>query len=306
MAKGLGKGLGALFSDNTMEFDFDNAMNKVTDHQPVSEPVRAVSDNESVVEVSLDMIFPNPNQPRKNFDEAALQELADSIKTHGIIQPIVVVKREGKYMIIAGERRWRASALAGLEKVPVIINKAVNEQKIKELSLIENLQREDLNPVEAATAIQQLMDEFNFTQEEVAQRLGKNRSTIANTLRLLNLCPQVLAFVAAGRLSAGHARTLVVVVDTAAQYKLAKAALDNKITVRDLEKMVKNYLNPKQTKQTPQMSLELKELVDDMQRVLGTKVGLLGNDHKGRIYIDYYTRDDLDRIYDIIEKQKQL
>ena len=170
--------------------------------------------------------------------------------------------------------------------------------------MIENLQREDLNPVEAANAIKQLMEVCDYTQEQVADRLGKNRSTIANTLRLLNLYPQVLALVSAGRLSAGHARTLVVVAEEEIQLKMAKAAMDNKISVRDLEKMVREYLNPKPPKPKAQVSLELKEMVNDMQRVFGTKVSVLGNDHKGRIYIDYYTRDDLDRINDLIQKNK--
>lgn len=293
MAKGLGKGLGALFSDNETLL-FDDNQNDITQVIP----------DEAVIELDRELLYPNPDQPRKNFDETALAELADSIRLHGIIQPIVVVKRDDRYMIIAGERRWRASGLANLEKVPVIINKAVSAQKIKELSLIENLQREDLNPIEAANAIHQLMTEFNFTQEEVSTRLGKNRSTVANTLRLLHLTKPVLEFVAAGRLSAGHARTLVVVTDPAAQYKFAKAALDNKITVRDLEKIVKNYLNPKIEKPKKELSLELKDLVEDMQRVFGTKVSILGNDHKGRIYIDYYTQDDLDRIFDLMQKNK--
>jgi len=291
MAKGLGKGLSALFSDNTVDLE-------------INEPIKNNDVKEAVVEIERSLIYPNPDQPRKFFDEDALEELADSIKLHGIIQPIVVVKKDEKYMIIAGERRWRAAGIAGLVKVPVVINPANTDQKIKELSLIENLQREDLNPVEAANAIKQLMEVCDYTQEQVADRLGKNRSTIANTLRLLNLYPQVLSLVAAGRLSAGHARTLVVVADEEAQLRMAKAAMDNKISVRDLEKMVREYLNPKPPKPKAQVSLELKELVNDMQRVLGTKVSVLGNDHKGRIYIDYYTRDDLDRINDLIQKNK--
>lgn len=255
-----------------------------------------------VSEVDITDIDPNYEQPRKNFDQQALKELADSIKSHGIIQPIVLVRMGMRYMIIAGERRWRAAKLAGLKTVPAVV-KNYTPQQIKEVSLIENLQREDLNPVETARAIKQLMEECNMTQESVADRLGKSRPAIANTLRLLSLDDRVLDMIEKNKLSAGHARTLVVVSDADAQLKLAQKACN--MSVRDTEKMVREYLNPKPQKVKVEQSIELKELVANMQRVFATKVGAIGNDNKGRLYIDYYTKDDLDRICAMVEDLRQ-
>ncbi len=294
--KGLGRGLESLFAFYDNEQAETNATKKTTNEQ-----IKGVD------EIELSKITPNPNQPRKHFDESALQELANSIKVHGVIQPLVVNKLDnGNYMIIAGERRWRASKIAGLEKVPVVI-KNYTDKQIKEISIIENLQREDLNPIEAARAIKQLMEEYNLTQETVAERIGKSRSNIANTLRLLSLYPEVIKMVEDGRLSSGHAKTLVSIDDTTTQIKLAKQSCDGKMSVRDLEKAVRNYLNPSKTKpaKTNEQSLELKELISDMQRVFSTKVSAIGNDNKGRIYIDYYSRDDLDRLSDLIELLKK-
>lgn len=296
--KGLGRGLESLFGLYE-EDDNKNITNE--------KPVKPAKHQEGVTELSVNKIYPNPNQPRKHFDEEALQELASSVKLHGIIQPLVVNKTDDdNYMIIAGERRWRASKLAGLENVPVVI-KNYTEKQIKEISIIENLQREDLNPIEAARAIKQLMDEYNLTQETVSDRIGKSRSSVANTLRLLSLYPDVIKMIEDGRLSSGHARSLVVVDDTTQQIKLAKQASDGKMSVRELEKAVKNYLNPPKNASTKvkEQSLELKELINDMQRVFATKVSAIGNDNKGRIYIDYYSRDDLDRLSDMIELLKK-
>ena len=297
MKKGLGKGLEALFSVYDEENEKEENINNVTSNN-------VKRDNDGVLEIPIDEVHPNPNQPRKNFDQTALEELAQSIKNHGVIQPLVVNKEDNGYMIIAGERRWRASKIAGLEFVPCIV-KNYTEKQIKEIALIENLQREDLNPVEAAKAIKQLMDEYNFTQEIVADRIGKSRPNVTNLLRLLSLYPDVLKLVENGRLSAGHARCLVVVSDYTTQLKFANMARDNKMSVRDLEKTVKNYLNPKKlSNQKSEQSVELKELVNEMQRVFSTKVSVIGNDKKGRIYIDYYSRDDLDRIAELIELAK--
>lgn len=294
--KGLGRGLESLFA-----FYENEQVEDVATKRKISETVGNVN------ELEISKITPNPNQPRKHFDEGALQELADSIRVHGVIQPLVVNKLDnGNYMIIAGERRWRASKIAGLDKVPVVI-KNYTDKQIKEISIIENLQREDLNPIEAARAIKQLMEEYNLTQEVVADRIGKSRSNIANTLRLLSLYPDVIKMVEDGRLSSGHARTLVAIPDTTAQIKLAKQSCDGKMSVRDLEKAVKNYLNPAKPKATKvsEQSLELKELISDMQRIFSTKVSAIGNDNKGRIYIDYYSRDDLDRLSDLMELLKK-
>lgn len=292
--KGLGRGLESLFG-----FYEDESNNIITNVTPKQE--------DGITELEISKIYPNPNQPRKHFDEETLKELSSSIKLHGVIQPLVVNKTDDGYMIIAGERRWRASKLAGLEKVPVVI-KNYTEKQVKEISIIENLQREDLNPIEAARAIKQLMDEYNLTQETVADRIGKSRSNVANTLRLLSLYPDVLKMVEDGKLSSGHARCLVVVDDTTQQIKLAKQAADGKMSVRELEKAVKNYLSPPKAqtvKPSEQQSLELKELISEMQRVFATKVSAIGNDNKGRIYIDYYSRDDLDRLAEMVELLKK-
>ncbi len=295
-AKGLGKGLSVLFSET--EEDYGKSI--------FFDEEKAVQ-GEQVQEIDIGLIFANPNQPRKAFDQTALQELADSISKHGVIMPIIVNKSGDRYMIIAGERRFRASKLAGLSTVPTIV-KNYNERQIKEISLIENLQREDLNPIEAATAMRSLMEDYGMTQEDLADRIGKSRPAIANTLRLLSLSQEVIKMVANGVLSAGHARAIISLPPTE-QIKTAESAVKEGLSVREVEKRVKDYFDPPEVKEKKrikqELSLELKELIGDMQRVLGTKVNAIGNDKKGRIYIDYYTRDDLDRISEIIEHLKK-
>ncbi len=289
--KGLGRGFASLLGLNDAE-----DINPIN----ISDTVTPTSDD-AVVAIPLTDIDPNFEQPRKNFDEDALNELAESIKLHGVIQPIVVVPVGRRFMIIAGERRFRASKIAGKTSIPAVIRHYTSQQ-IKEISLIENLQREDLSPIEAARAIKVLMNEFNMTQEMAADRIGKSRSAVANTLRLLTLSDDVIALIENGRLSAGHARTLVVVPQQS-QYKLALKACDNQMTVREMEKMVREFLNPKKVEQKPvEESRELKDLVGNMQRAFATKVSALGNGNKGRIYIDYYTADDLDRICKLIDE----
>ena len=290
--RGLGKGLSALFSETEEDYGKSLIFDDKEGAQTVSEI--AVSD-----------IFANPNQPRKVFDEDALNELAASIKKHGVIMPIIVNKSGNRYMIIAGERRFRASKIAGLDTVPVIV-KNYDERQIKEISLIENLQREDLNPIEAATAMRSLMEDYHLSQEDLADRIGKSRSAIANTLRLLNLHADVMDMVKSGALSAGHARAIVSVPDED-QKKMANAIVKGGLSVRAAEKLVKDYFLPpeeKKKKSQAPLSNELKELIGDMQRVFGTKVNAIGNDNKGRIYIDYYTRDDLDRLSEMVETLK--
>ncbi len=287
--KGLGRGLSSLFGMNDVDVVAQNDENLAKN-----------STKDGVVNISLLDIDPNYEQPRKNFDQDALEELAESIKLHGVIQPIVVTPIGKRFMIIAGERRFRASKLAGKTEIPAIVRN-YTPQQIKEISLIENLQREDLSPIEAARAIKTLMTEFNMTQEVAADRIGKSRSAVANTLRLLTLSDDVIALIEQGRLSAGHARTLVV-VPTADQFKLALKGCDNQMTVREMEKMVREYLNPKEKPQKPtEENRELKYLVGNMQRAFATKVSALGNANKGRIYIDYFTADDLDRICKLVE-----
>lgn len=262
--------------------------------------------NTGVEILPLDIIIPNPNQPRKKFDQTALEELAVSIKNYGIIQPIIVCPvGEGKYQIVAGERRYRASKLAGLNSIPVL-KKILTAKQIKELSLIENLQRQDLNPIEEAQAYRSLIEEYGFTQEQLADKLGKSRPAITNSLRLLSLNPVVIDMVISGRLSAGHARCLTSIKDFIVQNTYALAACDKQLSVRQLELMVRNYLNPsKKDKKIMDMSVELKDMVNMMQKKFGTKVAAVGNNTKGRIFIDYYSTADLDRIFEILEQIKE-
>lgn len=292
--RGLGKGLSALFSSTEDDYKKNYGITE--------EDVK-----KGVLEIPLKDIYPNPSQPRKVFDPKALDELASSIKANGVIMPIVVNEDgSGRYMIIAGERRYRASKIAGLSDIPAIV-KNYDDRKIKEIALIENLQREDLNPIESATAMKQLMEDYGLTQEELSERISKSRSAIANTLRLLTLEAEVIKMVSDGKLSQGHARALVT-LPSDAQLKIAKKTISEGMSVRDIEREVKDYYNPpeekkrlRQIKRQEDQSAELKDLISRMQQVLGTKIQAIGNDKKGRIYIDYYTTDDLDRICDIIE-----
>ncbi len=303
MAKGLGKGLDALFEET--DAAYENTYAHRTPFEYTEE------ERKNAEELPLDLITANPNQPRKNFDEQAMQELAASIKKHGVIMPIVVNDNgDGTYMVIAGERRFRASKMAGKTTIPVVVRK-YSAREIKEISLIENLQREDLNPIEAATAMKQLMIDYKLTQDELAERIGKSRPAVANTLRLLNLCPEVMALVADGKLSAGHARTIVP-LPVEDQIAFANEAVRTQQSVRELEKKVRAYnlppevLEERKKKKRALASIELKQLVERMRFAFRTKVSLIGTDKKGRIYIDYYSRDDLERIseiLDIIDKQ---
>ncbi len=257
-------------------------------------------------ELLLSEIFPDPDQPRKSFDENALSDLTNSIREHGVITPIVVNKTpDGAYRIIAGERRFRAAQRAGLERIPAVV-KHLDEREVRELSLIENLQREDLNPIEAAYGMKRLMEDYALTQEVLAERLGKSRPAIANTLRLLTLSDEVIALVREGKLSAGHARTLVP-VPKEMQIELARECIKEGWSVRETERAVKQKLNPPEVlakekeKRTALANVELKHLVERLRLTFKTKVSLIGTEKKGRIYIDYYTRDDLDRLSEILD-----
>ena len=296
--KGLGMGLSVLLQETEKEY--------ANNFMPETASQEQDNGGDKVYELKLSEVHANPNQPRKVFDEQALRELSDSIQKHGVIQPIVVNRDSMGYMIIAGERRYRACTLAGLDTIPAIV-KNYDERQVKEVSLIENLQREDLNPIEAALAMRQLMEDYGLTQEVLSERIGKSRSAVANKLRLLTLSQEVIKLIANNKLSEGHARALITLPQDE-QKKLAERAANEGLSVRDVEQAVRDYFNPpedlkkaKKEKQLAQMSVELKDLVARMQVGFGTKVGAIGNDHKGRIYIDYYTRDDLDRIADILD-----
>jgi len=291
--KRLGKGLGSLLGILEREEEVV-AVDKVD---------RDIVGNSDVCDINISLIDNNPKQPRKNFDAVALNELAQSIKEYGVIQPIILVKTGERYMIVAGERRFRACKLAGLKTIPAVIREYTPNQ-IKEIALLENIQREDLNPIECAKALKALLDDYGWTQEVLADKLGKSRPAIANTLRLLQLTPEVVDMVENGKLSAGHARSLVVVSDPEVQLKLAKLAVTKKVTVRDLEKAVKEAQKPEKAKKLNpfEKTLEMQEFIHMMEQVFQTKVDIKGTTKKGKIMIDYVTSEDLDRIYSIIKK----
>lgn len=290
--KGLGRGLSSLFGDFNDEDDVKDKK------QPESKPSDAT---DNVREIFIGLIDRNEEQPRTNFDPKALDELAASIKVHGIIQPILLNEKDGRYVIVAGERRWRAARIAGLKTVPAIV-KNFTSKEISEIAIIENLQREDLNPIESARAIQKLINKFDLTQENVAERIGKSRSAVTNTLRLLSLPNEVIKYIEDGKLSAGHARTLLSIEDKDKLLEIARFCVEKKLSVRELEKLVKDILKPSKNKEKKPQSLELKDFAEKMKTKFATKVGILGNENKGRIYIDYYTKEDLQRIYDIVLK----
>ena len=256
--------------------------------------------------VKITKIEPNREQPRKNFDEDALLELSDSIKQFGLLQPILVQDRKTYYEIIAGERRWRASKLAGLKEVPVIIRN-YTEQEIVEISLIENIQREDLNPIEEAQAYKRLLTEFNLKQDEVAERVSKSRTAVTNSMRLLKLCDEVQQMVISDMISTGHARAILSVEDPRQQYELAQKIFDEKLSVRDVEKMVRNLGKPAKEKKAADKGLDViyEDIQEKLKNTLGTKVAISSKgDGAGRIEIEFYSHEDLDRLVDIFSGRR--
>lgn len=264
---------------------------------------------EAVLELDLDMIEPNRKQPRKYFDENALEELAASLKSYGMIQPIVVKKSGDYYEIIAGERRWRAAKIAGLTKVPVVIKKW-EEGEAFEAALVENLQREDLNPMEEAESYQRLQEEFGMSQEKIAEKVGKSRSAVTNSLRLLQLDPRVRALVVENKVTAGHARTLLPVTDGDDQFELAEMIIEEGLSVRAVEAMVKAYLakaeKPAEKEEEPSKedAREYRAIEDDLKSFFSTKVKVkpLGKRNKGKIEIEYYSDEDLERLLALLKK----
>lgn len=271
------------------------------------------TEQEGMLLVKLSRIQPDPDQPRKNFDEEKLKELADSIRTYGMISPIVVKKRGALYEIVAGERRWRAARIAGLKEIPVVI-KEVDEKTSRELSIIENIQRDDLNAVEEARAYQSLIEEYGLTQEEVAARVAKNRSTITNSLRLLKLEPEILTLLQDGKITQGHARALLAVEDTELRKKIAEKCTKENLSVREIETLVKldKLSKAKKEKKSSPEAQELrrlkviyKDLERKMKTKLGTKVSIVPkNTERGTLEIDYYSQDDLDRIFMILNSSR--
>ncbi|MBR1862082.1 MAG: ParB/RepB/Spo0J family partition protein [Lachnospiraceae bacterium] len=292
--KGLGKGLDALIAPGGKKSE-NTAVSKPAEVQEASK-----SSMEGATMVKITMVEPNREQPRRKFDEDALQELADSIKQFGVLQPLVVQDRKDHYEIIAGERRWRASKLAGLKEVPVII-KDYTEQEIVVISLLENIQREDLNAIEEANAYKELADKFNLKQDEIAEKVSKSRSEITNSMRLLKLCPEVQQMIVDEMLSKGHARTLLAVDDPVKQYELAQRAFDEKLSVREVEKLVKSLDKPAKEKPVTDEKLQIiyADLSEKLKKALGTKVTISGKGNgTGSVSIEFYNNDDLDKIVD--------
>ena len=253
-----------------------------------------------VMELDIALVDPNKDQPRKSFDEKELAELADSIATHGVVQPLLVRRQGDRYVIVAGERRWRAAKKAGLTTVPAVV-KDYSPQQIVEVALIENIQRQDLNAVEEANAFNTLMMDFDLTQEQLAQRVGKSRSAVANTLRLLTLPEEIQNMLAQQKISAGHARALVSVDDPALQLKIARQIVSRGLSVRDVEQLIRGGGQmPRKRRLTAVRNHELIALEDDMKRYFGTKVRIAGSLNRGKIEIEYFNREDIERIYELI------
>ena len=296
MKTGLGRGLNSLFGDYEDESvsSAEKTVEVKTETVVVNEPK----------EIEIGLIDRNLEQPRKIFDEQALNELAESIKTFGIVQPIIVNEKDGRFIIVAGERRWRAARIAGLKTIPCIV-KTYSKQEISEIAIIENLQREDLNPIESARAIKNLIEEFNLTQEEVADKIGKSRPAVANTLRLLTLPEAIVSLVEANKISAGHARALLSIENPVKQKEIALTIIEKGLNVRETENLIKalNNLKPGSGKtKIENPNLELKAFETQMKRLFSTRVSIKGDDNKGKIVIDYYSKEDLERIYELLNK----
>lgn len=290
--KGLGRGLNTLIPSVTI---MDSGLAK---------EVAEKKEDHSISELMMPIqkLEPNPQQPRNQFDEDGLQELADSIKQYGILQPLLVKKRDHYYEIIAGERRWRAAKLAGMKEVPVIV-KDFTEREIVEIALIENIQRENLSPIEEAMAYKKLMQDFQLKQDEIAAKVSKSRATITNSLRLLKLDHRVQNMLEDEMISTGHARALLGISDGDMQYQIAMKVFDEKLSVRDIEKLVKTMNQPKKEKeQKDKYSFLYQDLEETMKQILGSKVHIKNKkDNKGKIEIEYYSRDELERIVDMIK-----
>lgn len=299
---GLGKGLDSLIPNKSdkltkPETKKNNSEVKVSPAKKIKEDPKT-----SEILLKINQVEPNRDQPRKEFDEDALLELADSIKQFGVLQPLLVQKKKDYYEIIAGERRWRAAKLAGLKEVPVLI-KSYTDQEIVEISLIENIQRENLNPIEEAMAFKRLLEEFHLKQDEVAERVSKSRTAVTNSMRLLKLSDKVKQMIIDDMISTGHARALLTIEDEEQQYLLATKIFDEKLSVRETEKLVKSLKNPKKEvkKTTPEHQFIYNDIAEKMKSIMGTKVNINAKANgKGKIEIEYYSEEELERIYDLM------
>ena len=305
---GLGKGMDSLIPDKNVKPEAE-AKVSVEKSLKNKNPKTEKTDSENTHEnptgelmLNINEVEPNRGQPRKEFDEDALLELADSVRQYGILQPLIVQKNKGYYEIIAGERGWRAAKLAGLKEVPVII-KEYTSQQVVEISLIENIQRENLNPIEEAMAFKRLLDEFNLKQDEVAERVSKSRTAVTNSMRLLKLDDKVQQMIIDDMISTGHARALLAIDNKEQQYSIATKIFDEKLSVRETEKLVKSLKNPKKKveKEKIEHVFAYNDLIDKMKNVMGTKVNINAKANgKGKIEIEYYSEEELERIYDLI------
>lgn len=293
--KGLGKGLGNLIPEGDKDSSKTKVVEKVVEKKIiVKEPAETV--------LKINEVEPNRDQPRQNFDEDALMELSESIRQYGIIQPIIVKRRDDYYEIVAGERRWRAAKMAGIKEVPVVI-KDFSDQEIMEVALIENLQREDLNPIEEALAYQRLIKEYNLKQDEVAEKVSKSRVTITNSMRLLKLDERVQKMVIDDMISSGHARALLAVEDGEKQFSFAMKIFDEKLSVRETEKLVKALDKPQKPKtvKLPEHDFIYRDAEEKLKSSVGTKVVIKNKDNdKGKIEIEYYSKDDFERIVELL------
>ncbi len=291
--RGLGKGLDSLIPEGKI---------KVGTGKPGGAAL--IDEKDAVIEIDINKVEPDRNQPRKTFNEDELNELADSIKAHGIFQPLLVQKKDDYYEIVAGERRWRAAKIAELKEVPCIVREFTEQEKVT-IQLIENIQREDLNPIDEALAYRRLIEEFNMKQDEVAESVGKNRTTITNSMRLLNLTKEVQDMLVDEKITPGHARALLAITDVDTQIKIANQVFDEKMSVRDTEKFVKSLSKPKRPKKLTPEALQLiyRQLEDRMREKLGAKIAIKASDEKkGRIEIEYFSQEELEEIVDKIIK----
>ena len=314
---GLGRGLDALFPEKksavkesvkkaTVKTENKTVVSEKTTDDTTEESNRStIGHKKTAMIVKISSVEPNVNQPRKQFDEDALLELSESIKQYGVLQPLLVSDKKDYYEIIAGERRWRAAKLAGLKEIPVIV-KEFSEQELVEISLIENIQREDLNPVEEAMAYKRLIDEFHLKQDEIAERVGKSRTAVTNAMRLLKLSEKVQQMLIDEMITAGHARAILSIADKEKQESIAMKIFDEKLSVRETEALVKRMLEPPKTAKKSKFSSAedaiYESLEEKMKSIMGTRVQIhRKKNDKGKIEIEYYSKDELERIIDLFE-----
>lgn len=296
-ARGLGKGLDALFGD--MEVSVEPSSKE--EESSAVHDIEAAETHEGIKYIDINNIKPNANQPRKTFDEGKLEELADSIREHGLIQPLVVRKSTNGYEIVAGERRWRAARKIGIKEIPAIVRELSDEENML-LAIIENMQREDLDPIEEAEGISQMIETYGLSQEQVSKSLGKSRPYITNQLRLLKLPEEIRKMVSDGRLSSGHVRALITIDDEEKQIKLAVQAVEQGLSVRQVEALAKANKNVKKSKTAKKKkSADVKRVEEDLKVALGTKVKLNQNGKKGKIEIEFYSKDELERLIELLK-----